>query len=254
MTITPLAALKDNYIWMLIDEQQQQAVCVDPGDAQPVIDFLQNNALSLSAILLTHHHFDHIDGVGKLLEFSPNIPVYAPDDYRIARRNVTVNENTPVKVLNYQFDVLAIPGHTSSHICYYEPNHHLLFCGDTLFSAGCGRVFDGTIEALYQSLKKLRELPDDTKIYCAHEYTRQNLRFALLVEPDNIDVQHYLQQLNAHPHTCSLPSTMGFEKLINPFLRINEPEIIRWVENFTDAQHDSLSIFSHLREKKNHFI
>lgn len=253
MKITPLQALKDNYIWMLVDDNNKLAVCVDPGEAKPVIDFLQKHDLSLTSILLTHHHFDHINGVGELLDIAPDIPVYAPDDSRIALRNVSVSDNDQVSVLGYTFDVISIPGHTSSHLCYYEARSHLLFCGDTLFSAGCGRVFDGTMEQLYQSIQRLRNLPDVTQVYCAHEYTRQNLRFALFIEPENAQAKQYLQQLNLDSYACSLPSTIGFEKQINPFFRTNEPSLINSLTNLTEKKPDSFSIFSYLREEKNRF-
>ncbi|CEK10957.1 hydroxyacylglutathione hydrolase [Legionella hackeliae] len=252
MKVQPVAAFNDNYIWMIIDERKAAALCVDPGDAQPVINFLTSQSLQLQAILLTHHHHDHIGGVLDLTQIYPDIPVYGPEDPRIPFVTHTLKPDTVLSLTPYNFKILGTPGHTSTHISLFEPTYQWLFCGDTLFSAGCGRVFDGTIEELFSSLQKIRALPEETKVFCAHEYTRQNLRFANLVEPSNLAVKDYSDELRKNDR-CSLPSTIGLEKKINPFLRTD-------TQNFTDYAHqrannsrDPFIIFKQLRADKNNF-
>lgn len=252
MTIFPIPAFTDNYIWLLTGENKTSAVCVDPGQSSPVIDFLEGNQLKLEAILLTHHHWDHSGGILELLKYDPSIKVYGPKDDRLSDIPNLITDQEHLTVLNYNFKVLSIPGHTSTHICFYEPTHGLVFCGDTLFSAGCGRVFDGTIEQLHSSLAKLAALPEDTKVYCGHEYTRQNLRFAASVEPGNVAIQTHYHALMNSPEQCSLPSTIGLEKLINPFLRVNEAEVKDYAVK-QGIKLDDLSIFKQLRADKNDF-
>jgi len=253
MQITPVPAFTDNYIWMLVDSKSKQVICVDPGEALPVINFIQENDYTLAAILLTHHHDDHIGGVSALLKNNASLPVYGPKDARIPFITHSVSENDCFTVLQWQFKVLEIPGHTASHIAYYDKTNSLLFCGDTLFSAGCGRVFDGTIEQLHDSLLKLKSLPDNTLVYCAHEYTCQNLRFALSVEPENLAVKTYYQKLMENPQRCSLPSTIALEHEINPFLRISQKSVKEYANLHGCKSSDSLAIFSILRHQKNIF-
>ncbi|WED44071.1 hydroxyacylglutathione hydrolase [Legionella cardiaca] len=252
MKILPISAFNDNYIWLVIDESMETAFCVDPGDAQPVFDFLNAHSLTLEAIILTHHHHDHIGGVASLLGTFPAITVYGPQDSRIAHITSPINSHSNLSLLSCNFQVLETPGHTSTHLSLYEPNYQWLFCGDTLFSAGCGRVFDGTIEELYDSLNRLKALPEQTKVFCAHEYTRQNLRFAALVEPDNLTVQNYAAQLNK-TNQCSLPSTIALEKEINPFLRTEEKSVKNYAKGKGLNDPDSFSIFKQLRVDKNNF-
>ncbi|STX29064.1 hydroxyacylglutathione hydrolase [Legionella beliardensis] len=252
MTIVPLNAFQDNYIWLLIDTAGS-VICVDPGDAQPVIDYLQKMQLTLKAILITHHHWDHSGGVVELYQHHPRAMVYAPADTRIPLITHTVHDNDLIDLSAWHFRVLSIPGHTSSHICYFETKQQLLFCGDTLFSAGCGRVFDGTYEQLLTSLNLLKNLPEDTKVYCGHEYTRQNLRFAATVEPNNLAIQKYQHVLNQEPNTCSLPSTIALEKQVNPFLRLHEPHVQNYAKMRGCEAKDELSIFKQIRTDKDNF-
>lgn len=251
MSIVALPAFQDNYIWLLRTEIQT-AICVDPGEAEPVIRYLNEHSLRLEAIFLTHHHYDHCNGVGELLSAYPSLSVYGPNDPQLSA-------HYPIKALNqlaigpWHFEIKPIPGHTATHVCFYESKYGLLFCGDTLFSAGCGRVFDGTLSDLYQSLMTLKALPNHTSIYCGHEYTKQNLRFALMVEPGNTKAKEHLAFLAASSSICSLPSTIQLEKAINPFFRLKEPEIIHFAEQKTGRILNDLDLFAFLREQKNQF-
>jgi hydroxyacylglutathione hydrolase len=253
MTIFALKAFKDNYIWVIVNERKHTLACVDPGDAVPVLSYAKNNKLTLNNILLTHHHDDHAGGVTELLRHFPKTHVYGPADPRIPFVNRLVRDEDIVHINNLAFRVLSTPGHTSSHICYQEPSKGWLFCGDTLFSGGCGRVFDGTIEQLHHSIMLLKNLPKDTKVYCGHEYTLQNLRFAASVEPENHTIQSYIAHLQ-EKEGCSLPSTIALEKKINPFMRTHLPAVQEFACEQGLQSHNSLAIFELLREKKNMFI
>ena len=243
MTIIALSAFQDNYIWII--KNQADFICVDPGDAAPVLAFAQKEQLALNHILLTHHHADHIGGVRELEEYFPGVSVH----------NIFDSNTKPefIQLGQYKFEVLSTPGHTGTHVCYVEANQHWLFCGDTLFSAGCGRVFDGTMSELYHSLQQLAALPDNTQVYCAHEYTRQNLRFALTVEPNNQTAQKHLDFLEANPSQNSLPSTLGFEKQINPFLRLDKPAVQAFVQKHAPNAQTPEACFTCLRHAKNNF-
>lgn len=253
MTITFVKAFTDNYIWVLDGVRGKSVLCVDPGDASPLVHHLETHQLTLDAILLTHHHLDHVGGAPELLKHYPKAKVYGPNDARIPVAVNPVSEPDELEIHDFRFRILNIPGHTSSHICFYETNFGLLFCGDTLFSAGCGRIFDGSLELLHESLLKIKALPDDTKIFCGHEYTKQNLRFAAIVEPDNLVIQQYYQALEVKPNSPSLPSTIALEKQINPFLRLAEPDVIKYAQAQGCPHQDSLSVFRQLRRDKDGF-
>lgn len=253
MTIIALSAFTDNYIWLLTEPQQNEFHCVDPGDAQPVLDWASKNHKSLGSILLTHHHQDHIAGVHALKTAFPQCQVYAPSDPRIPELTHVVSEGSILPLGENNLTVINTPGHTSTHISYYEADKGLLFCGDTLFSAGCGRVFDGSIEQLYQSLLRLKALPKSTKVFCAHEYTLQNLRFAATVEPNNPILNEYLHQLMQVPKVCSLPSTIELEWLINPFFRVDSTEVAAFAVQHGAISSNPLHVFAKLRELKNQF-
>ena len=253
-SIHPIPALKDNYIWAIIDDRQQSAFIVDPGEAEPVEAFLHQHQLNLAGILITHHHWDHTNGISALKNNS--IPVFGPAKENIPSVTNKLHENDEVKLDHVPFTlrVIEIPGHTLGHIAYYAPG--ILFCGDTLFAAGCGRVFEGTMEQMYASLQKIAALPDDTKIYCAHEYTLNNLRFAKLVEPNNPRIDERIKQveLMREKNLPSLPSTLKEEKETNPFLRCESTEIIKNVtEKYNLQAAHSIDIFTALREWKNAF-
>ena len=220
MDIIPLPAFRDNYIWLVHDGRH--ALAVDPGDAAPVEAALATLGLRLCAILVTHHHPDHTGGLAALLARHP-VPAYGPALERIdgISHPLAGGERVLIAGLGLSLEVIAVPGHTAGHLAYHAPDVRALFCGDTLFSAGCGRLFEGTAADLAQSLAKLTALPDATRVYCTHEYTLSNLAFARVAEPDN-------PARDAHAAECAalraaglptLPSTMGLEKRINPFLR-----------------------------------
>lgn len=252
MKVIPVSAFTDNYIWMIVDERNAEVLCVDPGDAAPVLEFLKANSLTLKAILLTHHHDDHIGGVAELHHHFPAIEIYGPEDHRIDHINYYLREGDHLHFNGLSLKVLETPGHTSSHISLFEPDEEWLFCGDTLFSAGCGRVFDGTIEQLHHSLSRLKALPDSTRVYCAHEYTRQNLRFAAHVEPKNAIIEDYALDLQKQKG-CSLPSIISLEKEINPFFRTQIPDVIQFAVQKGAESDRSLDVFKQLRTEKNHF-
>lgn len=249
----PIPAFTDNYIWAIIDETIGLFDCVDPGDAQPVMHFAQVNNLSLRSILLTHHHNDHIGGVKELLALFPNCPVYGPNDTRIPYVSNPLTAHAIISLGQNCFEILSNPGHTSSHISYYEQKKGWLFCGDTLFSAGCGRVFDGTIEDLHTSLMMFKNLPETTKIFCAHEYTRDNLKFAQHVEPHNSIIKSYEKTLNERLELCSLPSTLALELNINPFLRTHIEEVKDYALKHGAMSSDPVDLFKVLRDQKNNF-
>jgi hydroxyacylglutathione hydrolase len=259
--ITAIPALQDNYIWAIHDDHH--AAVVDPGDAAPVLAFLNARGLQLDAILCTHRHADHIGGIAKLREVY-NVPVYGrrhPNNPHITH-DLHEGERLKLAVLgivpNIEFDIIEIPGHLDDHIAYIAPG--ILFCGDVLFGAGCGRNFEGTPAQLHHSLQRLAQLPDTTRVYCAHEYTAANLRFALACEPDNLAVQQRAattKQLRA-ANQITLPSTIALEKATNPFLRCTQPEIIRTLQQrgLTDTSErgvSELGVFTALRAWKNHF-
>jgi len=225
--VRPVRAFSDNYIWLIEPPRAKSAVvAVDPGDAAPVIAELQRSGSSLAAILLTHHHPDHIGGVPELLRRWP-VPVIGPDDARIAHRTRTAHDGAPCELpdLGLSFEILQVPGHTLSHIAFW--GHGLLFCGDTLFSAGCGRMFEGTPTQMNASLNRLADLPPDTRMYCGHEYTAANLRFALTVDPANGAARDYQERVDRvrAQDLPSLPSTLGLERQVNPFLRCDEAAV-----------------------------
>lgn len=252
-SIIPILAFKDNYIWAFINWEKKVVLLVDPGEPEAVIDFLEKNQLNLEIILITHHHNDHVGGVSKLIErFNPSI--YGPLHEKVKSTHV-VEDKQLLKLNNFcTFQVLAVPGHTLDHVAYFSEELKILLCGDTLFSAGCGRVFEGTYEQMYKSLNKLVSLPDETQVYCAHEYTLQNLNFSQFVEPDNIDTKLAIQNIleNKIQNHITLPSTLAFEKKVNPFLRCKK--LIYKMKNVNQINIDTEEkMFQYLRELKNNF-
>src|SRR3990167_2459950 len=253
-SVIALRAFKDNYIWLFVDLIAQAAWIVDPGDALPVIHYLTHNHLELAGILVTHHHRDHSGGVTELIKHGKNIPVYGFVNSSVPEVTHFVKEQDEVTCGSFKFSVLEIPGHTLDHIAFY--NDEILFCGDTLFSAGCGRVFEGTYAQMYHSIIKLAQLPDQIKLYCAHEYTLQNLCFAEYVEPENRDIQDKISVVKKllADNQPTLPTMLADEKKFNPFLRCHLNEVKRAVEKYT-GKHPANpeQVFRYLREWKDAF-
>ena len=238
MKIDPIPAFDDNYIWCLSSTNNPSAVVVDPGDARPVLSHLKEHDLKLSAILITHKHWDHIGGIQRLIELYPGIPVYGPRNETIEGVTLEVGERDKVELLEIGaiFDVLDIPGHTEGHVGYL--GKEVLFCGDTLFAAGCGRVFSGTHAQLYASLQKIASLSPAARLYCAHEYTLDNLGFAQWVEPESVALRRRIQRDRASREAGlpTVPSTLSNELATNPFLRCHIPQVIEAAEKYTGTE------------------
>lgn len=251
--IQPILALKDNYIWAII--HQNSVLIIDPGDADPVLRFLKQKKLLPAGILITHHHWDHTNGIAQLKATYPNIPIYGPAKEKITAKTYGLQEGQQTNITNFPlFQAIDIPGHTLGHIAYHTDK--ILFCGDTLFAAGCGRIFEGTREQMFNSLQKIAALADDTQIYPAHEYTLHNLKFAHLIEPNNAAVKKRLVEVEAlrKENKPTLPTTLALEKATNPFLRCDQPEIIDTVSKQAGyAITNVMDVFAYLREWKNRF-
>jgi len=255
MKLIPLPAFADNYIWMLHDESR--ALVVDPGDPQPVINALQRLGVKLDAILVTHHHHDHTGGVNALRD-ATGAAVFGPARESIPEPLTRLKDGDTLVAAGLSFKVIDVPGHTAGHIAFYceeLEGSPLLFCGDTLFSGGCGRLFEGTPAQMLASLDKLADLPEATRVCCTHEYTLSNLKFALAVDPQNEVLQRTMESAqvlrdNGQP---TLPSSLSLERQINPFLRSRQPALIRAAHSFDVEAHDEVSTFAALRQWKNQF-
>ena len=282
MYLIPIPAFDDNYLWLLHDGRR--AMVVDPGDAQPVLRMLQDRQLQLESILVTHHHPDHTGGVDVLRE-ATGAKVFGPARERIPSPFTPLQDGDTVRALDLDFQVIDVPGHTAGHIAFYmaptlsasrdalppEGAHPawggpapdgpvldgrpLLFCGDTLFSGGCGRLFEGTPAQMLASLDRLAALPGDTRVCCTHEYTMGNLRFALAVEPDNRELIGYHARCAAlrDDGEPTLPTSIAQELLINPFLRTRQATVMAAARRFDPAAHDDNTVFAAIRQWKNQF-
>ncbi len=241
LQVWPIPAFDDNYIWCIHDGHS--ALVVDPGDATPVLQYLSDQKLTLKGILITHHHADHTGGILQLLAaLDPKVPVYGPATIDIPGRTLALVEGDKIEIAapRITFSVNEVPGHTLSHIAYFanmqanvvEP---MLFCGDTLFASGCGRLFEGTPTQMTQSLAKFAALPKNTLVYCTHEYTLSNIRFALAVEPNNINLITWAETAAAlrQQHLPTLPTTIGQELQVNPFMRCDQAEVIAAAKNIS---------------------
>lgn len=248
--ISLIPAFKDNYIWLL--QRGRQAFVVDPGEAAPVVERLENLGLTLAGILVTHHHADHQGGIGELLE-RWSCDVYAPAEESITGTTRPLRGGECIDVLGTPVEVLAVPGHTLGHLAYLAPG--ALFCGDTLFGAGCGRLFEGTPAQMSASLARIAALPDATRIYCAHEYTQMNLPFALAVEPDNRALAERAARVAAlrAAGQATVPLTLAEEKATNPFLRCSEPAVIAAAVAQAAVNREKVEVFAALRAWRNVF-
>ncbi|MFT6900215.1 MAG: hydroxyacylglutathione hydrolase [Colwellia sp.] len=266
--VTAIPAFTDNYFWAItspdvkpVNENMLKPVAlVDPGDAKPCITFLEENNLQLCAILITHHHADHTGGVAELKDYCLNkgwpLTVYAPENKKIAHVDIRVKGKQVIEItaLELSFEIIDLAGHTLDHIGYYTSD--VVFCGDTLFSGGCGRIFEGSPQQMLSALTRLTDLPDRTHVYCAHEYTLANLTFALTVEPQNAELVHYYNQVvtRRENNISTIPTSILLEKKINPFLRCHQQEIINSAFDFSGKKPtDTLETFTIIRQWKNEF-
>ena len=254
MQIIPLKTLQDNYVWFVL--LANATIVVDPGESEPVVKLLQTVRRSCTHIFITHHHHDHTGGVAQILQHYPQAQVFGPDlsKLKINSTTVTALDTIPLDDLPTAWQILETPGHTLDHICFYMPG--VLFCGDTLFSAGCGRIFEGNPLQLYQSLQKITCLPDQTQLYPAHEYTQNNLLFAETIEPENSKIQQVLAAVKKQraSNQPTLPTTLNVEKLINPFLRCHYSHIQTRVAALTGKScPNTTATFQNLRALRNQF-
>ena len=251
MNLISIPAFQDNYIWVLVDNDRR-CVIVDPGESAPVLDAIKENAWQPEAILLTHHHNDHTGGVPELCAHFPHLVVYGPAETQDKGTTQVVQEGENIHIREWEFSVFATPGHTLGHLCFYSKPY--LFCGDTLFSGGCGRLFEGTPEQMYQSLQKISALPDDTLICCAHEYTLGNMKFAASLLPEDRAIQDYyhkVKELRAKNQN-TLPVILKNERQINLFLRTDDIDLINKINQETNLQQPEQR-FAWLRSKKDNF-
>jgi len=252
LSVIPIPAFEDNYIWLL--HNGQEAVAVDAGDAEPLLEYLAAHDLRLIAVLDTHHHGDHTGGNTDLRRHIPDLAIYG--DRRIATVNhaVGAGEILDFPALPLSLEILGVPGHTADHLAYYGANR--LFCGDALFTCGCGKLFEGTPRQAYESLQKFAALPDETLVYPAHEYTLQNIRFAKLVEPENdvLREREVRDRESRARNQPTLPASLELEKRTNPFLRCQEPAVVEAASRFAGQPlSDPVSVFTSLREWRNAF-
>lgn len=251
MKLTSISAFKDNYIWVLSD-QEGKCVIVDPGEATPVLKAIAQYQWQPIAILLTHHHADHVGGVHQLKESYPDIAIYGPAEITIPGLTQIVKDGDSLQLLDHNFSVMATPGHTLGHVSYFSFPY--LFCGDTLFSAGCGRLFEGTPEQMYHSFQRINQLPSETLICCAHEYTESNIAFALSLLPEDEHLNRFYKEVKAlrAEKRSTLPSTLAKERQVNVFLRTEDHDLQRKAKKDILFQQSS-KVFAWLRAKKDTF-
>ncbi|KZQ29808.1 hydroxyacylglutathione hydrolase [Enterobacter genomosp. O] len=251
MNLISIPAFEDNYIWVLVDDDRR-CVIVDPGESTPVLHAIKENGWKPEAILLTHHHHDHTGGVPDLRAHFPHLVVYGPAETQDKGTTQVVEEGENILIREWEFSVFATPGHTLGHLCFYSKPY--LFCGDTLFSGGCGRLFEGTPEQMYQSLQKINALPDETLICCAHEYTLGNMKFSVSLLPEDRAIQDYyhkVKELRAK-NQKTLPVILKNERQINLFLRTDDIDLINKINQETNLQQPEQR-FAWLRSKKDNF-
>jgi len=251
MNLISIPAFQDNYIWVLTNDEGR-CIIVDPGEAEPVLKAIEQNQWQPEAILLTHHHHDHVDGVAAICAKFPHIVVYGPAETQNKGTTRVVEDGEKILILESEFSVIATPGHTLGHISFFSFPY--LFCGDTMFSGGCGRLFEGTPAQMYQSFQKINALPDDTLICCAHEYTLANMKFAMHLLPEDVAIQDYYRKVNElrAKNQKTLPGILKNERKINLFLRANDIDLISKFNEETNMQQTE-QCFAWLRAKKDNF-
>ena len=257
LNVIPIPAFTDNYIWCLTTGNSSEAVVVDPGDARPVQEHLDRHGLELSGIIVTHHHFDHTGGIDALLDGAP-VPVYGPHNPQINSVTHRLGEGDTAMILGVEWQIIEVPGHTLDHIAFYahSTSPPTLFCGDTLFAGGCGRVFEGNPGMMLGSLNKLASLPADTRVYCAHEYTMANLAFAEAVEPDNPALKSRVQRDAGRRESSqpTVPSDIGTELATNPFLRCEQDSVAERIATREGLDPgDPVAVFAAVRGWKDNF-
>ena len=253
LSVEPIKAYEDNYIWLVTTNEG--SIVIDPGESSKIIKLIDEKKIDLKGILVTHHHYDHTNGL-KDLSDRFEIDIYGPKN-NIVEINKSVKDSDRISILGIEFEVIAVPGHTLDHIAFYSFNENMpiLFCGDTLFSAGCGRIFEGTYKQMFNSLNKLSSLPKNTKIYCGHEYTLSNLKFAIEVDSENIDLLNEFDRVNSLNTSInpSLPSTLDKELKINPFLRCDNVSIKNKINEKFNVSDNDFETFTALREWKDNY-
>lgn len=251
MELIRVPALNDNYIWILADNQKQ-CIIVDPAEAEPILEIITQKHLTPVAILLTHHHNDHTGGVEEILNKFTTLPVFGPKETASKGATELVENGDNIIINQFNFHIISLPGHTLEHIAFYQAPY--LFCGDTLFSAGCGRIFEGTPEQMYQSIQKIAALPDDTQICCAHEYTLSNLKFAHHIWPENEAITQYLKKITQmrDKHQPTVPTTLKTERKINVFLQCDNQQLQKKLQ--VNIQNPPLrAVFTLLRQLKDQY-
>ena len=252
LSVEPIKAYTDNYIWLV--STNEGSIVVDPGESKEILNLIDSNKIDLRGVLITHHHYDHTNGLLDLTN-KINLEVYGPK--KIEGINNIVKESDKFSLIGIDFEVIEIPGHTLDHLAFYSSNNKdpILFCGDTLFAGGCGRVFEGTFEQMFMSLKKISKYPKETKVFCGHEYTLSNLKFALEVDKDNKDLVNEFNNIEKliSSDIPSLPTNLNKELKLNPFLRCHDIDIKNKVIEKFDIIDDELQIFTALRKWKDNF-
>ncbi len=251
MKLISIPALQDNYIWLLHDHNHH-CIIIDPGESHQVLAILQQQHMIPDAILLTHHHHDHTAGVSGIIAHYPDTPVYGPEETASKGASVIIKDGDNIIINNHNFSIIAVPGHTSGHIAWYSAPY--LFCGDTLFSAGCGRIFEGTSQQMYASIQRLMQFPDETLICCAHEYTLSNIEFARQILPEDNELAAWQKQaveLRAQKQP-TIPTTLRLERVVNLFLRCNDVNLKNKLGMLIPERED-YEVFSELRARKNLF-